>query len=501
MNPTLNWRELEISIKQIRSLLEGQFLDRVFVPERSEFPAGYLKEEWIFRFTGQKQEDDLLISVRPKHPYIALSPKKKLKASTQATRSPFDLYLSKNLCGSKLLKLEALPQERIVVFWFSHPQSAAARDERLGLVLVLIPARPEALLVSVKAGFEKQPWPILVRSRTLSDTAKQNSESSTFSPPDGSKAPQALEVRKELIENEKFYYAAVHQALMEEAFSLRIQNAEKNLRQLLKQAKDRFEQSQAQYKAAQQEPDWKKWGDLLKASLGTSPKCINSKWQVMDYETNTIIEVPADPKYDLSTLFKRYYDHSKRKQRRLEESQQRMETFQETWVRLEKALTHKPLNNDWTSLEKFERSAGILPSSSGIPTKLTKHLNKWSGKSFVSKDGFSILVGRNKNENLELTFKIARGNDLWMHVRGRPSAHVLISMQPGKSVPLETLLDAAQILLHYSGGKEWGKTEVDYTYKKYVKRMKDSSEAIYSHNKTLLVTSDAERQKRLLTQD
>ena len=106
MNPTLNWKELEVSINQIRSKLEGKFLDRVFVPERKEFPKGYLKDEWALRFTGQKQEDDVLISVRSKLPYVAWSPKKGLKASVQATRSPFDLFLSKSLSGSKLIKLE-----------------------------------------------------------------------------------------------------------------------------------------------------------------------------------------------------------------------------------------------------------------------------------------------------------------------------------------------------------------------------------------------------------
>ncbi len=124
----------------------------------------------------------------------------------------------------------------------------------------------------------------------------------------------------------------------------------------------------------------------------------------------------------------------------------------------------------------------------------------WLGKSFHSKDGWTILVGRNKNENLELTFKHARGNDLWMHVRGRPGAHVVVPVQPGKSVPLETLLDAAHLTLYYSGGQKWGKTEVDYTFKKHVKRIKDSTEASYTHNKTLIIEPDKSRLERLLAQ-
>ncbi len=85
-----------------------------------------------------------------------------------------------------------------------------------------------------------------------------------------------------------------------------------------------------------------------------------------------------------------------------------------------------------------------------------------------------------------------------MHVRGRPGSHVVIPVQSGKSVPLETLLDAANLVIYYSGGESWGKTEVDYTFKKYVKRIKDSTEASYTNNKTLLVEPDRVRLKRLL---
>ena len=86
-----------------------------------------------------------------------------------------------------------------------------------------------------------------------------------------------------------------------------------------------------------------------------------------------------------------------------------------------------------------------------------------------------------------------------MHVRGRPGAHTVVPTVAGKSVPLETLLDAAVLTVFYSGGENWGKTEVDYTYKKFVKRIKDSTEASYTGNKTLMVEPQGERLQRLLS--
>jgi hypothetical protein len=63
------------------------------------------------------------------------------------------------------------------------------------------------------------------------------------------------------------------------------------------------------------------------------------------------------------------------------------------------------------------------------------------------------------------------------------------------------LSPAAELTLFYSGGQGWGKTEIDYTFKKYVKRIRDSTEASYTQNKTLVIQSEDARLKRLLEQN
>jgi predicted ribosome quality control (RQC) complex YloA/Tae2 family protein len=108
-----------------------------------------------------------------------------------------------------------------------------------------------------------------------------------------------------------------------------------------------------------------------------------------------------------------------------------------------------------------------------------------------------ILAGRSVTENLELTFKVARGNDLWFHVRGLKSAHVIVILPPKKTASLDTLLDAAQVCRVLSGYKNMGKIEVDYTQRKYVKRIKGSSLVSYTQNKTLVVENDIARIDRV----
>ncbi len=498
MAPTLNWRELEYHINQLRPELEGLFVDRILVPERNTFPAGYLKGEWAFRLTGRKGACTLIISIRARHPYIYLLNGKGPKAAAQATRSPFDLHLSKHLDGAKLLKCQTLTRDRTAIFWFSEEGNP---KNRLGLVLALIPAAPEAFLVSCPND-ETLEWPILARSRTIRN---ENQQETTYRLPDHSQAPLDPPLREELFQNLYSFTEVIEKELKAESFTLRSQIAEKSLKQLYKQAHDRFKQSDSTLREAHREENWQRLGDLLKGTLGDpSSNIINNIRHVTDYTQDEIVAITCDPKLTLKEQIEKFYQNAKRKQRRILEATARAEQFKKISTRIQSALDEKLAPDDWQRLIALEALAGIqhqqsLSTSKEKPSK--KKAVAWLGKSFTSREGLMIYVGRSKDENLELTFKHARGNDLWMHVRGRPGAHIVIPVQPGKSVSLETLLDAANLTIYYSGGERWGKTEIDYTFKKFVKKIKDSSEVSYTHNKTLFVEPDRARLSRLLGQD
>ncbi len=512
MIPQLNWLEIAALIDRIRPEVEGVFVDRVIVPEREKFPSGYLKGEWLIRLTGRRQDAFLLVSIFPRRSYLAWSPGKGPKASPAATRSPFDLNLSKHLKGSKLLKLEALPRERVAILWFSQ---ADRSSEVLGLVLSLIPSAPEAFLVLAPspAITESSQWHILARSRTIRDESKQIA---FYTPPTGFNAPEQPVVRTELFSRPDSFYQFLERELKSEAFEQRNRIAAKSLKESIQHAQDRMRQSQVTLKEAQHEEDWQKKGDLLKSALSDPSRVENSSiaetqrnsaYRVLDYVTGLEVSVPRDPKLTLQQQVEKYYQNARRKQKRISEARGRIERFQESLDFFSELLSTLPKSTpspvtekDWQSLEKIEKKAGLQISPSIPGVKSAKKSAQWLGKSFLSKDGLAIFIGRNKDENLELTFKHARGNDLWLHVRGRPGAHGVIPIQPGKSASLDTLIDAALLVIFYSGGENWGKTEVDYTFKKYVKRIKDSTEASYNHNKTLIIEPDQARLKRLLGQ-
>ncbi len=90
-------------------------------------------------------------------------------------------------------------------------------------------------------------------------------------------------------------------------------------------------------------------------------------------------------------------------------------------------------------------------------------------KSYISEDGFEILLGKSSEENERLSFKIANRNDIWLHAKDLPGSHVVIKTYD-KKPPEKTLELAAAIAAFYSKGREQGKVLVDYTPIRKVKR-------------------------------
>ena len=110
-------------------------------------------------------------------------------------------------------------------------------------------------------------------------------------------------------------------------------------------------------------------------------------------------------------------------------------------------------------------------------------------------DGLQILVGRNARENDELTFGVAKSDDLWLHARGTPGSHVVVRLDKGKDAPPGTLHEAASLALLYSDLKKSGKGEVIYTRRKWVRKAKGQAPGavVVSREQSLLMSLDKTR--------
>lgn len=120
-------------------------------------------------------------------------------------------------------------------------------------------------------------------------------------------------------------------------------------------------------------------------------------------------------------------------------------------------------------------------------------------RAFRSADGWEILVGRDAAGNDRLTMRHARPGDLFLHVRGASGSHVIVPTPRGKSVPKETLLDAAELACMHSSRAAAPHNEVDYVPRRYVRKPRGSAAGLVELTRcsTLRVTRDDARRNRL----
>jgi predicted ribosome quality control (RQC) complex YloA/Tae2 family protein len=103
-----------------------------------------------------------------------------------------------------------------------------------------------------------------------------------------------------------------------------------------------------------------------------------------------------------------------------------------------------------------------------------------------SDDGFTILIGKNSRQNEDVTFHQGTANDLWLHARGVPGAHVIIKAA-GREVPRHTLEQAARLAAYYSQARGSTSVAVDHTQQRHVRHMKGGGPGmvIYERERTI----------------
>jgi predicted ribosome quality control (RQC) complex YloA/Tae2 family protein len=117
-----------------------------------------------------------------------------------------------------------------------------------------------------------------------------------------------------------------------------------------------------------------------------------------------------------------------------------------------------------------------VPPGGGVPLHM------------VSSDGFTILIGKNSRQNEDVTFHQASPNDIWLHARGVPGAHVIIKAA-GREVSRSTIEQAASIAAWYSQARGSTTVPIDYTLQRHVRHMKGGGPGmvIYERERTINV--------------
>lgn len=212
-------------------------------------------------------------------------------------------------------------------------------------------------------------------------------------------------------------------------------------------------------------------GDIVTANIGRIVKG-RTVLECEDFydEDMKIIQIPLSPILSPQQNAAKFYKDYARMKNAEKELTKQISLGEEERSYLESVL--EELNRAQTEAELEEirlelQSGGYVRAETG---KRKMKQSKLAPMRFESTDGFPIYVGRNNRQNDELTFKLARKDDIWCHASKVHGSHVIIACN-GKKPPDNTVTQAAQLAAFYSETTGGQNIPVDVTPVKQVKKV------------------------------
>ena len=119
-------------------------------------------------------------------------------------------------------------------------------------------------------------------------------------------------------------------------------------------------------------------------------------------------------------------------------------------------------------------------------------------KTFVGAGGREIFVGRSSAKNHELTFRVAKSWDLWLHAREVEGAHVVVRLRKGEDPTPELLLDAAHLAAHFSKARDERIVDVQYTSIGHLKKLPAPGAVVVTRERVIATRIEPGRTAALL---
>ncbi len=469
---SLSVTEIAAVVGEIAPLIEGGWIQRISQP---------LARVVILEIRRPGKTARLLLSATPGTARLHL-----LSASLSSPPSPppFCQYLRAHIQGAHIDSITQVGQDRIIRISLQAEVGACA------LIAELVGKKADILYVdgqeniaaTLCANKDRIGQPYQAPLAIHRPTAAGDSRLADHSPLTTSEDISAnIEVRYRLLDE---------QLTREQQRQTRLVS----LRKAIKKGARRVEALQQDLDKALKYRDYARYGELIKASLGKIAKG-QSHLTAVDYFDEALPEltIPLDPtkspQGNMVDYFKKHRkcltaDRTLRP--RLDDAQKEIDS-----MRRELEATQDP---DWQPPEPAQAKPDH-PKLARRQRQAAEQQQRGPFRRFTSADGIPIFVGRNARENEDLTFGLAKSDDLWLHARGTPGSHVVVRLEKGANPPPETLKDAATLALLYSDLKKSGSGDVIYTRRKWVRKVKghQPGTVTVTQEKSLFVQLDKAR--------
>ncbi|MGH9904922.1 MAG: Rqc2 family fibronectin-binding protein [Pyrinomonadaceae bacterium] len=467
----MHQQTIEEIVGELGSLLNGRFTGKIF--QLSSFSVAI---DFGLRSAGY-----LFISAEPSSPRLYLIKRQGRELERQSIQaSPFVQALRSKLRGSSLISITKDKSERIARLLFLDNEI----ERRHATLVVQLTGRSANLLLLDEDG------KIVNALRPPRGAGQQIGQ--RYEPPPGQTkiAGEEEPVRKgdfaTLSAAADEYYSRREAA---EKFS---SQAKALLDSLSKQltATARLEKNLEKDLEAHGDPEQhKRLGDLLLANLGNAKREGNTV-RLKDYYSDGTpeIQTEVDQNVSLQDAAAQSFARYTKAKRAREEIGNLLAQLAQTKTQLEKRkaeLENIIASGDQTSLDLITGTDERVSVK-----KRRKKSEKIPGvRRYRSSDGYEILVGGAARTNDQLTFRVARPNDLWLHAADYPGPHVVVRTQTRNEVPQRTIIEAAQLAAKFSQAGNDSKVAVHYTPRKFLSKPKGAAPGLVriSTFRTMLV--------------
>lgn len=236
--------------------------------------------------------------------------------------------------------------------------------------------------------------------------------------------------------------------------------------------------------------DYRIKGDLLYASLHLIQKGMK-RITVENYYDNSLLAIDLDPKLDGKANANKYYNKYQKAKNSLKVLNKQIHLTEEEISYFDSLNTLISQADYYDALEIKEELEKL-----GYIHKKKKNTLKPKNKephytSYQTKDNIIIYVGKNNIQNDYLTFKKAKRNDMWFHVKDMPGSHVIVHSE---NLDEYTIRLAAKIAAYYSKGRLSSSVPVNYTLIKTLKKPGGNKPGLVLLNqyKTIYIDPDNE---------
>lgn len=258
----------------------------------------------------------------------------------------------------------------------------------------------------------------------------------------------------------------------------------------LKKTVDKLEKLEKELADTDKAEAYRQKGELLTTYLSQVPND-QDKVILHNYYTDEPITIALDKALTPNQNAQRYFKRYQKFKEAIRHLNQQIEESQEWAHYLEgvQFLLGEARLEDIPELREELVTAGLFKRS-----RQDKRARRQKPEAYLASDQETlILVGRNNLQNDELTFKLAKKDQLWFHAKDIPGSHVVITNNPDPSDAIKT--DAAELAAYYSKARHSNLIQVDMLPVKKLHKPKGGRPGFvtYTGQNTLRVTPDPDK--------